>query len=882
MRRTVLTILTVLLATANLAASENVHQLYRAQDDPSFVGYAPNVIIVQLDEQAVPNLDPQAFKSDNAFRGIDQLEAVGQRYGVWRVDKKFPGMLWDKAVTPQERALTRFFRVHVDEGNIDDAIAAYEELPMVTSAYRVALHYMDATPNDPLFGDQWHYYTTYGVDADDAWDVETGDATVVVGILDSGVKYDHGDLGGSNPPGPADNSTNGNIWINDQEIPGNGIDDDANGFVDDVIGWDFIESAFRCKDVDCGTEDNDPMDGLGHGTHVSGTVSAINNNGYRVSGVAGGYNDGTQGSTANGVKIMCCRIGYRAASTGVVDMGAAADAMVYVGQLKARGVNVAAINCSWGSSESADLAAAVDYLVSQDVLVVVAAGNSNSITPRYLNAREDCMSVGGTDINGNPYTASNYGPWVDIAAPAVNVISTVAGSGDLTDSYNGTSMATPHVCGVAALLESYEPGLSYQDKWDIMCDPANVKAYNPTKDVGEGIVSAILSLNAVGSSCTDPPVANFSGTPQSGDYPLQVSFTDLSTNSPTSWEWDFGDGTPHEYVKNPIHTYTAANQYTVTLTATNACGSDVEQKVNYITVSEPSNPPVAAFTANPTSGPIPLEVTFTDQSINGPTSWTWDFGDGSPVSHDQNPVHTYTAVDQYTVTLTVSNVFGSDEEEKIDYINAYDQPDYSMHVNLIDVWRVTAGRNCDSYVQVWIFDQDNQPLEGADVSVTLTGPVGGSGTFTTVADGSITVHSGMTKSCDGDFCWEVTNVVKSGYTYDSGANNMTKVCESGVVYKGEPTAGAQQMLPAEFGLSQNYPNPFNPTTDISFSLKQSGHATLTVYNIRGQKVTTLADGFFGAGTHTVTWDATKVSSGVYLYRLEANDLVETKKMILLK
>jgi PKD repeat protein len=821
------------------------------------------------------------MKSGKAFFGVAELEEVGNRFGVDRVEKKFAGMNIDNAVTPQERALTRFFRVHVDEGNIEDAIAAYEALPMVTSAYRIALHLMDATPNDAEYSSQWHYYTTYGVDADDAWDLETGDATVVVGILDSGVKYDHGDLGGSNPPGPADNSSNGNIWINDQEIPGNGVDDDGNGFVDDVIGYDFLVSSFRCRDIDCGTADNDPMDGLGHGTHVSGTVSAINNNGYRVSGVAGGWNDGTTGGTANGAKILCCRIGYKTSNSGVVDMGAAADAMVYTGQLKARGVNVAAINCSWGSSESADLAAAVDYLVSQDVLIVVAAGNSNSITPRYLNSRTDCMSVGGTDVNGNPYTASNYGPWVDVAAPAVNVISTVSGTGDLTQSYNGTSMAAPHVCGVAALLESYEPTLSMQDKWDIMCDPANVKAYNPTKDVGEGIVSAILSLNAVGSSCTDPPVADFSGTPTSGDYPLTVNFSDLSTNNPTSWEWDFGDGSPHVYTQNPSHQYTAAGDYTVTLTATNACGSDGESKPNYIHVSVPSNPPVAAFTANPTSGIVPLEVTFTDQSTNGPTSWEWNFGDGSPVSYDQNPVHTYTAIGDYDVTLTVTNTFGSDSHTEYDYISVSDDPGYSMYVYDIEVWRQNFGRNCIIYCKVTVYDQADQALEGADVSVELTGPANASGTAATGADGSVTFQYGPTRTCSGDYCFEVTDVVKAGYAYDPADNNETKVCESGVVFKDAPM-DSQSLMPNEFGLAQNYPNPFNPTTEISFSMKEPGHASLVVYNIRGQKVATLADGIYSTGHHTVTWDATKMASGIYLYRLEAGEFTDIKKMLLIK
>ncbi len=881
MRRAVLILLAVLVASGSLTAAENVNLINRNQNDPSIVGYAPNQIIVQLEENAVPHLDPQSMKSGRAFFGVAELEDVGNRYGVTSVNKKFAGMDFNTAVTPQERALTRFFRVHLDDGNIDAAIAAYEESPMVTRAYRVALHQMDATPNDPMYTDQWHYYNAYSVNADEAWDIETGDATVVVGILDSGVKYDHGDLGGSNPPGPADASTNGNIWVNDLETPGNGIDDDNNGYIDDVIGYDFLVSGFRCKDADCYDMDNDPMDGLGHGTHCSGTVSAINNNGYKVAGVAGGFGDGTTGGTANGVKILCCRIGYATSSSGVVDMGAAADAMVYTGQLKARGVNVAAINCSWGSSESVDLAAAVDYLLSQDVMIVTSAGNSGTTTASYLAGRTDCMAVGATDISGNPASFSNYGSWVDIAAPGVSILSTVSGTGDLTAIYSGTSMSSPHVCGVMGILESYEPSLSSQDKWNLVCDPANVNPYNETKYVGIGIASAKKCLDAIGgTSCTDPPVAAFYGTPTSGNYPMTVNFTDQSTNGPTSWDWNFGDGSAHAYTANPSHQYTAAGDYTVTLTATNACGSDAEVKTGYIHVTAPTYPPVAAFTGTPTSGSIPLEVTFTDQSTGGATSWAWNFGDGSPVSYVQNPVHTYTSVGDYTVTLTATNAYGSDDEEKLNYIHATEDVDNSMYVYDINVWRVNTGRNCDSYVQVWIYDQDNQPLEGADVSVVLTGPLSGSGTFTTVADGSITVHSGTTKTCTGDFCWEVTNVVKTGYIYNSAGNNETKVCESGVVYK--DGVEAESMVPAQYGLNQNYPNPFNPTTEISFSLQKSGHANLTVYNIRGQKIATLADGVFGAGTHTVTLDASKMSSGVYFYQLKSGEYTDKKKMILLK
>ena len=260
MRRAVLILLAVLLATCTLTAAENANQIYRADSDPSFVGYAPKTIIVQLEEDVISTLNPQAMKSKFAFAGHARLEPTSRNLGISRVEKKFAGMTVAKAVTPQERALTRFFRVFVDEERIDEIIAAYQQLPEVTSAYKIPIHKMDATPNDPEYSTQWGYFGAYGIEADLAWDIETGDATVVVGIMDSGVKYNHGDLGGTNPPSPTDISTNGNIWVNDLEIPNNGLDDDDNGYVDDVIGYDFVAGpSGTCTDVDCYDIDNDPL-----------------------------------------------------------------------------------------------------------------------------------------------------------------------------------------------------------------------------------------------------------------------------------------------------------------------------------------------------------------------------------------------------------------------------------------------------------------------------------------------------------------------------------------------------------------------------------------------------------------------------------------------
>ena len=179
--------------------------------------------------------------------------------------------------------------------------------------------------------------------------------------------------------------------------------------------------------------------------------------------------------------------------------------------------------------------------------------------------------------------------------------------------------------------------------------------------------------NCVGGPCPVRPVANFTGTPLSGLKPLNVQFTDTSTNAPTSWSWTFGDGGTST-LRNPSHVYANAGSYTVTLTATNVAGGDIETKTDYITVSNPP-PPVANFTGTPTSGLKPLTVQFTDTSTNAPTSWAWDFdNNGSVDSTVKNPSHIYPNAGSYTVKLTATNGGGSDIETKTNYIVVSNPP----------------------------------------------------------------------------------------------------------------------------------------------------------------------------------------------------------------
>jgi PKD repeat protein len=178
--------------------------------------------------------------------------------------------------------------------------------------------------------------------------------------------------------------------------------------------------------------------------------------------------------------------------------------------------------------------------------------------------------------------------------------------------------------------------------------------------------STLRKTNFITVTAPQPPVASFSSNVKSGSMPLSVTFTDTSSRLPTSWYWDFGDGT-NSNGQNPVHVYTKAGKYTVSLKASNAAGSNTAKKTSYITVTAPK-PPTSAFTANKVSGKVPLTVTFTDKSTGSPTSWSWNFGDGTPHSTVRNPTHTFTKIGKYTVSLTTTNANGSHTITKKSYI----------------------------------------------------------------------------------------------------------------------------------------------------------------------------------------------------------------------
>lgn len=883
MKKISVLILIILFAFTSLALAEKGVRV-PFQPTPDKVQYVPNEFVVKF-QSDVGKISPRMVNGI-AQIGKPKFDVLNRTFKVDKMEAEFPGF----KAQPGVPDLSGYYVLRFNGSfKLEKALDAYSRLPFVHHVEPIGIHSIYGVPDDPYFDDppesfpyyQWHFEQAtadHDVDATAAWDLETRDVSVLMGIIDTGVRYYHRDLGGYLAP---DDVTQGNMWINYGEYgsgkESNGVDDDGNGYVDDWIGWDWVDGVRPChRTEDCSEEDNDPRDHNGHGTHVAGIVGAITNNTYCGAGMAGGWN-ASRYEPSNGAKLMALRIGWTDnRGLGWVRMDFAAQAMYYAANMGA-----IAVNCSWGSSESGGLPEAMDYAIAKGVLVVAAAGNSNSETPDYLGTRTDVMNVAATDSFDVKAYFSNYGTWVDVSAPGVDVLSTYHSYDDPEYDYialiSGTSQACPHVVGLAGLLKSYEPTLTSSDLWyyiENYADP--IDHLNPGYEgkLGSGRINAYNSLNVVGPPCD--VVADFSGDPTSGCAPLTVNFTDLSSGPVISWSWDFGNGGTST-AQNPSHEYTSAGTYTVNLTVTSEICSDTETKTDYITVS---TSPVADFAGDPTSGYAPLTVSFTDLSTNSPTSWSWDFGDGG-TSTEQNPTHTYDTAGTYTVSLTASNACGSDIETKADYVTVTEAPpEAPMFVESISMRLKTAGPNVTAYATPKVVeDVAGYPaLEGVTVYGHWYGATSDVDECITGSDGTCEVASDRVRNPSQDFCFQVDSLKKTNYYWDD-TKGVTYNCIT-------PGAGKHTGPPFEFS-TQNYPNPFNPTTEFFISLPQDTHVSFVIYNVMGQKVKTLVDDYMSAGTHTIRWDGTNeygsaVSSGIYFYRVVAGDNVVTKKMMLVK
>ncbi|MHC4926823.1 MAG: S8 family serine peptidase [Planctomycetota bacterium] len=310
-------------------------------------------------------------------------------------------------------------------------------------------------PNDTRFDDLWGLHNTgqtggvsdADIDVPEAWDISQGSDSVVVAVIDTGIDYDHEDLAA-------------NMWVNTAEYNGSaGVDDDGNGYVDDIYGYDFDHG------------DGDPMDDHYHGTHCAGTIGAVGNNGIGIAGVC--WN----------VKIMAVK--FLDSSGG----GWTSDAIDSVEYATLMGADI--MSNSWGGgSYDQSLKDAIDAAGAAGIIFVAAAGNdsvNNDTYPHYPSSytSDNVIAVMSTDDEDRRSSFSCWGPTsVDIAAPGTSILS--CEPGNRYQYLSGTSMATPHVAGACALLRSISPGLSVADTKDILFNSVDLVSAMSGLCVSEG------------------------------------------------------------------------------------------------------------------------------------------------------------------------------------------------------------------------------------------------------------------------------------------------------------------------------------------------------------------------------------------------------------
>ncbi len=492
-----------------------------------------------------------------------------KKYNIAAIESAFPRL----------QKMEKVYRVYFKKTEFTSKLLTdIPALPYIEYVEQIPIYQTFYTPND-LHSSQWNLTQ---IQAETAWDFVQGSENTVVAIVDDAVELTHEDLAA-------------NIWQNQGEVPNNGVDDDGNGYVDDIQGYDVADD-----DNNPNPPSNADAHHFSHGTHCAGIISAVTDNNKGIAAIGGN------------VELMVVKT--KESTTSGSSLQAGMEGVEYA---IAAGADV--ISMSWGGpAYSQTLQDLMTIAHEKGIVLVAAAGNSDTNAPMYPASYEHVISVGATNQEDEKAFFSNYGDKIDVMAPGFEIWSTVAGNS--YDFKNGTSMACPLVAGLAGLMLSYDANISPNDIEECLKSSSeNIDTQNSAYlgQIGAGRINAFDALACL----RVPPTAFFEANLETACAGEAVQFFDRSLGADIdSWAWTFENATPAvSNLKNPIVSFNDNGIFEVELTVTNPLGSHTTSKTIQI------QPPTAIISGNSIihegentafkitfTGSPPFYITYTD------------------------------------------------------------------------------------------------------------------------------------------------------------------------------------------------------------------------------------------------------------------------------
>jgi serine protease len=908
--------------------------------------YEVGIVNVKFKDQiSVSNLDKF---------GINVLDAFLSDYSVTKVQQKFPLKSNVSKRKIGDEDLAKMYAIKFDKtaDPLDIAQELMKRFPDILEWAEPSIVYRcDFTPNDPNVGSQWHISK---INAYQAWDICTGDTSVVIGIVDSGTDFDHPDL-------------EANFKRNWNENPTNGIDDDNNGYVDDYRGWDFYSLP----------GDNDPSiqpSGNTHGSHVSGCADQVTNNGVGGAGI--GYK----------VKLLCTK--HTDDTNPESYLYNTDNGLVYC---YSNGAKV--INCSFGSSYySSSTQTIVNNAWANGTVICASAGNDGSNVVRYPASYDNVVSVAATTSTDAIADFSNYHSTVDISAPGYSILSTYYNN--TYSTLSGTSMSSPIVAGTVALIRSKFPSLTPQQVVDrLKLGVDSIYDINPSYVglLGTGRVNAFKCLSelpilrvtsylhndsiygnndkiydvnevipiALNLKNTFIAGSNVSIRLTTSDTTIQIvqdsvylgsvpAYGTTSTTFANTFKVKAKSSCSLDktvtftvsnsascYMDNSYNTLTltfrrgyvvhSVNNLKLALTSDGAVGKKAQsygtglylgnENVNQIYESGLmigiSSTQVSDVSRRGTS---PANISDTDfvalKNYTLTTPGTISAQDGSGQFNDDgagtSKIGVLVTAASYAFTgasdsnyillkYTIKNTNSSALSNLYAGLFTYFCPNGSFASNNKTRYNSTnkLGYTYDTttpnpYLGVALMTNQSVNFKALPYTDIFNG-------FTT-EEKWLTLSSGIYNDSlgpggpvftisAGPLSLAANESVVIGFAVVKGSSLSDLLTNTATAQSKYNSVGVKlisEELPKKYELMQNYPNPFNPETKIKFSIPKNDNVSVKIYDVLGREIMTLVNEKLVAGSYEFTFDGSRLSSGLYFYRMNSGSYSSVKRMILVK